>query len=115
MTIAALAKKFHLEVTRDGYDKIIQGARGYLYIDAGEVCAMWINANIDIGQLKNLGQVIWVGDLTLEPRAGAGRLRDAKVTGIPAENYARAIHLIGASGKRPKETERNRRKPKETK
>lgn len=102
MTIAALAKKFGLEVTRDGYDKIIQGARGYLYIDSGEVCAMWINAHIGIDQLKSLGGKIWVGDATVHAAPGNKQqlLRDAKVIGILPENYARAIHLIGATGKK---------------
>jgi hypothetical protein len=94
MTIGALAKKFGLEVTRDGYDKIIRGARGYLYIDSGEVCAMWIDAPISLESLKNLGTKMWWGDFT-----PGGRERDAKVVGIPAENYARAIRLIGCKKK----------------
>ena len=91
MTIEALAKQFRLRAVRDGYDKIIQGERGYLYIDAGEVCAMWVNALISLEALAGLGAKVWVGD----PSEGA-RGRDAKVTGIPPENYKRAIRLVGA-------------------
>jgi hypothetical protein len=94
MTLDALARKFHLKVTRDERnDKIIQGWRGHLYVDAGKLCAMWLDAHISMDKVKDLGTKVWVGDFTLDARRR--RLRDAKVTGIPPENYLRALRLTG--------------------
>jgi hypothetical protein len=99
MTIETLAEKYRLKVTRDECnDKIIAGRRGHLYIDAGKVCAMWLYARITKERLAPLGGHQWVGDYALDERRH--RLRDAKVTGIPADKIPLAIRLTGTRIKR---------------
>jgi len=99
MTIETLAEKHRLKITRDECnDKVIEGSRGQLYVDAGQVCAIWLNAHVNEKKLAGLGAKIWVGDYALDARRR--RLRDAKVTGIPPEQIARAIRLTGTRVRR---------------
>ena len=98
MTIDALAEKYRLKVTRDECnDKIIQGRRGHLYVDAGKVCAMWLDVRpILKTTLAPLGGKQWLGSIT----EGVRRLQDVKVTGIAADKVPLAIRLTGCKYKR---------------
>jgi hypothetical protein len=100
MTIETFAEKFRLKITRDECnDKIIQGRRGQLYVDAGQLCAMWLDAPyIKESRLKELGGHLWTGDIS---HNAAGRMvRDAKVTGIAPEHHRLAIRLVSTRPKR---------------
>lgn len=45
MTLQRFAENFKLRISRDECgDAVIRGKRGKLYVDAGVVCAMWIDA-----------------------------------------------------------------------
>jgi hypothetical protein len=102
MTIETLAEQHRLKVTRDECnDKIIQGKRGHLYIDAGKVCAMWLEARVNATSLAPLGGRQWVGDFELVAQGKHNRrLRDAKVVGIPADKIPLAIRLTGCKRRR---------------
>lgn len=102
MTIDHLAEKHRLKVTRDECnDKIIQGKRGHLYVDNGQLCAMWLEAHVSALKLAPLGGRQWVGDYELDTsRSHNRRLRDAKVVGIPKDKIALAIRLTGCRVKR---------------
>ena len=100
MTIETFAEKFRLKMTRDECnDKIIQGKRGQLYIDDGQLCAVWLDARPMLrATLEPLGGKLWIGDKS--PNAQGRWVQDAKIIGIRPERYALAIRLVGAKYKR---------------
>jgi hypothetical protein len=102
MTIETLAEKFRLKITRDECnDKIIEGRHGHLYVDAGQICAMWLDAPITLESLRKLNcRRIWVGDFSLEGGRRQRRLRDGKAVDIPHEQIPLAIRLTGVKRKR---------------
>ena len=61
MTIQHFAEKHKLKTSRNECgDLIIRGKRGHLYVDAGEICAMWTDAPpMNKSRLATLGGTLW--------------------------------------------------------
>jgi hypothetical protein len=100
MTIETLAEKYRLKITRDECnDKIIQGRRGQLYVDAGQACCLWLNTRpILKATLAPLGGKLWMGDVSEDERGK--RLQDIRVQGIRPEQVPLAIRLCGIKRRR---------------
>ena len=100
MTIETLAEKFRLKIARDECgDKIIQGRRGHIYVNAGQVCAMWLNTRpILKPRLTPLGGRLWLGDISLNEHGK--RVQDIWVKNVPPERIALLIRLTGCKHKR---------------
>jgi hypothetical protein len=90
------AERFRLKVTQDDCrDLIIEGRRGHLYFDAGELCLMALDARVaGMGDaaLSALGGKLWTGDVYQDPRQR--RRRDVKIQGIPEANWPAAIRIL---------------------
>jgi hypothetical protein len=99
MTIQRFADEYKLKISRDDCgDAVICGRRGKLYVDAGVVCAMWVDATPMMpSNLAKLGGTIWQGDISADDK---GRVQDAWVRGIRPEAYELAIRLVGAKRRR---------------
>jgi hypothetical protein len=100
MTIQRLAEEHKLKISRDECGEVIvAGKRGHLYIDGGELCAMWTDARpMNQSRLANLGGTLWQGDIGRD--ANGRRVQDAWVRGIRPESYKLAIRLVGAKSRR---------------
>lgn len=100
MTIETLAEKYRLKITRDECnDKIIPGRRGHLYVDAGKICAMWLDTRpINKNRLAPLGGRLWMGDIS--PDARGKRVQDIWIKGLLPEQIPLAIRLTGVRRKR---------------
>src|SRR5215469_14375044 len=93
MMIQQFAEKHKLRTSRDECgDLIVRGKRGHLYIDGGDVCAMWTDVPpMNRSRLEKLGGKVWQGDISRG--ANGQRLQDAWVRGIRPEAYKLAIRL----------------------
>jgi hypothetical protein len=100
MTLDTLAEKYRLKITRDEcHDRIIQGRRGHLYVDAGRVCALWIDVrHILPNKLAPLGGKLWMGSLSEKGRGR--RTQDIWIKGIDAAQIPLAIRLAGIKRRR---------------
>jgi hypothetical protein len=96
LDIRAFAEQFRLKVTQDECrDPIIEGRRGHLYFDEGELCLMAFDARVaGMGDtaLGALGGKLWTGDAYKDPRQR--RRRDVKIQGIPEANWPAAIRIL---------------------
>ena len=99
MTIDTFAEKFRLKITRDECgDRIIEGRRGHIYVDAGQVCAMWLNTTpILKTRLMPLGGKLWMGDVSL---LHGKRVQDIWIKDIRPEQIRLLIRLPGCKKKR---------------
>ena len=100
MNMEFFATQQDLKVTRDGCgDSIIRGKRSHLFMDAGELCAMWTDAPaMRASRLAALGGRWWQGDISFD---GTGRrVQDAWVRGMSRDKIGDAIRLVGAKRKR---------------
>lgn len=110
MTLQRFALDNRLKITTDElYDPIIQGKVGQIFVDAGEVCAQWLDAPRMLpSRLKQIGGKLWIGDLS--PNAKGKMVQDVKIDYIPASGYRLAITMAKARAKRiltPKQTVAN--------
>jgi len=98
--IQQFAEKYKLKISRDECgDSIIRGKRGHLYVEGGEICAMFTDASpMNRSRLETLGGRVWQGDISRG--ANGRRVQDAAVRGIPPEGYRLAIRLVGAKPRR---------------
>jgi hypothetical protein len=92
----AFAERFRMKVTQDECRAlIIEGRRGHLYFDAGELCLValdvWI-AGMGDAALNALGGKLWTGGVYKDPRQR--RRRDVKIQGIPEANWPAAIRIL---------------------
>jgi hypothetical protein len=100
MMIQQFAEKHKMKTSRDECgDLIIRGKRGHLYVDEGELCAIWPDAPpMKQPRLADLGREMWQGDIG---RGAHGRrVQDAWVRGISRDKIPDAIRLVGAKRKR---------------
>ena len=92
----AFAQRFRVKITQDERrDPIIEGRRGHLYFDEGELCLMAFDARVaGMGDtaLGALGGKLWTGDAYKDPRQR--RRRDVKIQGIPEANWPAAIRIL---------------------
>lgn len=96
MTIRKFAEKHRLKITRDECgDEIIQGRRGHLYFDCGELCLMVTDGKrAKRSQWEALdGGLLWLGDITQG-------VQDVSIKGIPLDNAKLAIRLCQIKRKR---------------
>jgi hypothetical protein len=100
MTIQRFAEEHKLRISRDECgDVIVRGKRGQLYVEGGQLCAMWTDAPpMKWSRLAELGGTVWHGDIG---RGAKGRrVQDAWVRGIRPEAYRLAIRMVGAKQRR---------------
>jgi hypothetical protein len=100
MTIKQFAERYNLKTSRDECgDAIIRGRLGHLYVDDGQLCAMWTDARpMSRFRLAALGGRPRQGDKT--PVANGKYVQDTWVRGIDPEAYRQAIALVGAKERR---------------
>jgi hypothetical protein len=98
--IDQFARIHKLKTSRDDCGEVIvRGKRGHLYIDGGELCAMWTDATpMNASRLESLGGRFWQGDIGRG--ANGRRVQDAWVRGIKPQAYKLAIRMIGAKARR---------------
>ena len=100
MTIQQFAEKYRLKNSREQCGElIVRGKHGHLYVDGGDLCAIWTDAPpMKQSRLADLGRTMWQGDIS---RGAHGRrVQDAWVRGIPTEAHKLAIRLVGAKPRR---------------
>lgn len=95
MTIRTFAEKHRLKVSRDECgDEIIQGRRGHLYFDCGDLCLMVTDGAVARRSAwAGLGGLLWLGDIT-------GGVQDVSIRGIPLESAKLAIRMCRISRRR---------------
>jgi hypothetical protein len=100
MTIQQFAEEHNLRISPDERsDAVIRGKHGHIYVDAGMVCAIWVDAApMNKSRLVKLGGTIWQGDISTD--AKGRRVQDAWVQGIRPDAYELAIRLVGAKRRR---------------
>jgi hypothetical protein len=100
MTLQEFAKEHNLRISQEERsDTVIPGKHGHIYVDAGMVCAMWVDAApMNKSRLAKLGGTIWQGDIGTDGKGQ--RVQDAWVRGIRPEAYELAIRLVGAKRRR---------------
>ena len=98
--IQQFAEKYKLKISRDECgDSIIRGKRGHLYVEGGEICAMFTDASpMNRSRLETLGGRVWQGDISRG--ANGRRVQDAWVRGISPDAFKLAIRLVGAKPRR---------------
>jgi hypothetical protein len=98
--IDTFAGQYRLRVKRDECnDQIVQGRRGQLYFDGGELCLMVLDGKLaNRSKWKALGGTLWMGDISKNTQGV--RVQDVKITGIPLVNARLAIRMCRIRSKR---------------
>jgi hypothetical protein len=93
VTLNTIAETYRVRIRSDECgDPIIPGKRGHMYVDAGKVCIMLLDAKpILRPTLQELGGKVWQGDKS--PNAKGIIVQDAKVVGILPNKIGRALQI----------------------